>query len=73
MDWLDRRHLHAERRPMQIGGPEAGAVLLRAAIEFRADLLVMGAYGRTRFSEWLLGGATQHVLCHAELPVLMQH
>jgi nucleotide-binding universal stress UspA family protein len=33
----------------------------------------MGAYGRTRLSEWVLGGATRHMLQHASLPVLMRH
>jgi nucleotide-binding universal stress UspA family protein len=33
----------------------------------------MGAYGRTRFSEWMFGGATRHVLTEASLPVLMRH
>ena len=52
---------------------DAGAKLLYAAEIAGADLLVMGAYGRTRFSEWVLGGATRHILQHASLPVLMRH
>jgi len=39
----------------------------------RADLLVMGAYGRSRLRERILGGATRRVLSQATLPVLMQH
>jgi len=34
---------------------------------------VMGAYGRARFSEWIFGGATRHVLEHARLPLFMRH
>jgi nucleotide-binding universal stress UspA family protein len=33
----------------------------------------MGAYGRNRFSEWIFGGATRHVLGHADIPVFMRH
>jgi nucleotide-binding universal stress UspA family protein len=33
----------------------------------------MGAYGRTRFSEWVFGGATRQVVAEAELPVLLRH
>jgi nucleotide-binding universal stress UspA family protein len=33
----------------------------------------MGAYGRTRFSEWVFGGATRYVLTEAPLPVFMRH
>lgn len=57
----------------QAGAADAGEKLLQAARANNADLLVMGAYGRTRFSEWVLGGATRHILQHARLPVLMRH
>jgi nucleotide-binding universal stress UspA family protein len=51
----------------------AGDALLAAARTIGADLLVMGAYGRSRFSEWALGGATRQVLNNAHLPVFMRH
>lgn len=51
----------------------AGAALLDAVVKVGANLLVMGAYGRTRFSEWALGGATRYVLNHARIPVFMRH
>ena len=59
--------------PLRAEGAEAGAALLSMASEHNVDLLVMGAYGRSQFSEWLFGGATRHVLEHARLPVLMRH
>lgn len=49
----------------------AGAQLLELAGRHGADLLVMGAYGHSRLRELVLGGATRHVLTHAELPVLL--
>jgi nucleotide-binding universal stress UspA family protein len=36
-------------------------------------LLVMGAYGRWRWREWVFGGATHYVLHHTAGPVLMVH
>jgi nucleotide-binding universal stress UspA family protein len=33
----------------------------------------LGAYGHSRFSEMVFGGATRHVLHHLDLPVLMSH
>jgi nucleotide-binding universal stress UspA family protein len=51
----------------------AGEEILAAASDGAADLLVMGAYGRARFSEWIFGGATRHVLEHSRLPVFMRH
>lgn len=38
-----------------------------------ADLIVMGAYGHSRFREALLGGATRDMLERTETPVLMAH
>lgn len=38
-----------------------------------ADLLVMGAYGHSRFSEFILGGATRGVLQEPPLPVFLSH
>lgn len=63
-----------ESRALQ-GGSESdvGAAVLAAAGEVGAGLLVMGAYGHTRFREWVLGGVTRHVLAHAALPVLLRH
>jgi nucleotide-binding universal stress UspA family protein len=36
-------------------------------------MLVMGAYGHSRFREAILGGATRNMLEKAEVPVLMAH
>lgn len=38
-----------------------------------ADLLVMGAFGHSRLQEFILGGATAHMLKQLPLPVLMSH
>jgi nucleotide-binding universal stress UspA family protein len=50
-----------------------GSMLLSRAADDGADLLVMGAYGRSRLSELVLGGATRHILQHMTLPVLFSH
>jgi len=69
-----RRHgIDPEQREIAADESDAGAALLDSAAALRADLLVMGAYGRNRFSEWIFGGATRHVLRHAGIPVLMRH
>lgn len=52
---------------------DAGVTLLAEADAFSADLLVMGAYGRSRVRELVLGGATRHVLQHLPIPALMSH
>lgn len=52
---------------------KVGAVLLDEAQKAGAGLLVMGAYGHSRFREMVLGGATRHILKRMTLPVLMSH
>jgi nucleotide-binding universal stress UspA family protein len=74
LDGYMRRHgLSHETRDFSAGSDEAGALLLARCAEVNADLMVMGMYGRGRFSEWILGGATRHVLEHASLPVFLCH
>jgi nucleotide-binding universal stress UspA family protein len=50
-----------------------GNMLLSRAADDDADLLVMGAYGRSRLRELVLGGATRHILYHMTIPVLLSH
>lgn len=57
----------------QANGRKIGEALLAQAHAAGADLLVMGAFSRSRLAEFILGGATQEVLAAADLPVLMHH
>jgi nucleotide-binding universal stress UspA family protein len=50
-----------------------GRTLLACAQDFGADLLVMGCYGHSRLREFVLGGASEHVLKSMTIPVLMSH
>lgn len=50
-----------------------GDVLLSGLTDDGSDLLVMGAYGHSRLSEFVFGGATRHILDHMTVPVLMSH
>ena len=52
-------------------GQGVGHLLLSQAVAFRADLLVMGAYGHSTLRERLFGGVTRTALYQAGLPVLM--
>ena len=52
-------------------GEDAGAVLLEHCKAIDADMLVIGAMGRSRISEFILGGATRTILERADLPVLL--
>jgi len=72
-EWLARQGVTVRQRRSFHPGELAGAHLLREAEAMRADLLVMGAWGRSRISELVLGGTTHHVLSHAHLPLLLAH
>jgi nucleotide-binding universal stress UspA family protein len=52
---------------------DVGAMLLQQASLSRANLLVMGAYGHTRFREFVLGGVTRSMLQEIKIPTLMAH
>lgn len=71
--YLQRHGIAAEMRPLDRPDAEAGLVIVDAAQHLRADLIVMGAYGRSRLREWVLGGATRHLLKTMPVPVLMAH
>jgi nucleotide-binding universal stress UspA family protein len=70
-DWLARQGVTVQRRRSFHPGEDAGAHMLREAEAMQADLLVMGAWGRSRISELVLGGTTHHVLSHTHLPLLL--
>jgi nucleotide-binding universal stress UspA family protein len=56
-------------------GPDedAGKAIIDAAMRHKADLVIMGAFGRRGLAQWILGGATEHVLQHMAVPTLMEH
>lgn len=55
------------------GSRSVAQAILTAAGDAGADLLVMGAYGHSRFREAVLGGFTRHVIDGVGLPVFLFH
>lgn len=53
--------------------PRVSDVLARQVGDLDAELLVMGAYGHSRFREAILGGTTRDMLENAEVPVFLAH
>lgn len=47
--------------------------LLSQAIACSADMIVMGAYGHSRLSEYVFGGVTRYMLRSMTIPVLLSH
>jgi nucleotide-binding universal stress UspA family protein len=70
---LDRHGVKTEITDVVSDGMSVGETLLRAANDHGADLIVLGAYGHSRFSEMVFGGATRHILRNLDRPILMSH
>jgi nucleotide-binding universal stress UspA family protein len=72
-EYLGRHGARVKESTIDAERDDAGGALLEEALEFGADLFVMGAYGRSRFSEWMLGGVTRYALAWADIPLFLRH
>jgi nucleotide-binding universal stress UspA family protein len=54
-------------------GTDAAKALVKACKDTQSDLLVMGAYSRSRLRQRVFGGVTEFMLDRANIPVLMLH
>lgn len=52
---------------------DVAAALLNVVSDDGHDMLVMGAYGHSRFRQFMLGGTTRDILATMTVPVLMAH
>jgi nucleotide-binding universal stress UspA family protein len=71
--YLARHNVTATRQALTAAEPNVGSGLLAQAADLKADLIVMGGYGRSRFHEWIMGSTTGYVLAHTTIPVVMAH
>ena len=69
---LARKGVHAELKRIT-SELDPGNTLLSHAADTGADLIVMGAYGHSRWREMLLGGATRQILQSMTLPAFLAH
>ena len=58
---------------LKSGNKAVSSILLDHARKARANLLVVGGYGHSRFREWAMGGVTRELLIGATIPVLYSH
>ena len=47
--------------------------ILHTAKSINADMIIMGAWSHSRMREYILGGVTEFMLRHADIPVFMAH
>lgn len=71
--YLSRHGVRVEIDVLSKTLPRVSDVLMRHARDTATDLVVMGAYGHSRFREAILGGATRNMLEQADFPVFMAH
>ncbi len=50
-----------------------GATIYESALEYSAELIVMGAYGHSRFKEIILGGTTKYLIQNTTLPLFISN
>jgi len=70
---LAEHGINASFETVRIDGSSVGKIL-EAEVKARGtDLLVMGAYGHSRLSEWVWGGATKTIIGRPPCWVIMSH
>ena len=70
---LQRNGINAAVVRSKSGHRSSGEAVLEEAERLNADLLIKGAYTRSRIRQMIFGGVTSHILYEAEMPVLMSH
>lgn len=70
---LARHDVKVEATHTLSNGMSVGETLLQQTKDQGSDLLVMGAYGHSRFKEYVFGGVTRYILEKMTIPVLMSH
>jgi nucleotide-binding universal stress UspA family protein len=69
--YLQRNEIVAKPLQVELDGRSTGETILATAQSLNCDLLIKGAYTQSRLRQMIFGGATQHVLANAALPVLL--
>lgn len=71
--WLSHHGCNVTINQYASGGEIIGAAIERRAAEVGADLVVMGAYGKSRLRELVFGGTTHHMIAQLKTPVFLVH
>jgi nucleotide-binding universal stress UspA family protein len=65
--------IRAAADEVDIGTRKIGPAISDFVKAHGADLLVMGGYGRSKLREFILGGATQHLLQEPNVAIMLSH
>jgi nucleotide-binding universal stress UspA family protein len=70
---LARHDIKAEMKHVPLGNHGVTRTLLDEARYIGAEMIVLGGYGHSRLSEWILGGVTREMLETCRIPMLFSH
>jgi nucleotide-binding universal stress UspA family protein len=73
VQYLARHDVSVTQQIANVSNEGEGNILLQLAEEHRVDLIVAGAYGRTRLGEWIFGGVTSDLLRKSRIPCLFSN
>ncbi len=71
--YLERHDVRVAEQISTVANEDEEDVVLNLARQHRVNLIVAGAYGRTRLSEWIFGGVTRHLLLKSPVPCLFSN
>ena len=71
--FLRAHGLDSEIRCMESDEEDAKSLIFAEAAGVGADLIVMGAYGRSRLREFVFGGFTRRALAESAIPLMLVH
>jgi nucleotide-binding universal stress UspA family protein len=63
--------LHSESVMLETTIDNTGELIVKQAVDWHADVIVMGTHGRRGLSRLVLGSNAEYVLRHAAIPVLL--
>ena len=70
---LVHNNINAQAKLVEPGSRTVGEAILEETDRAGADLLLKGAFTHSRLRQMIFGGATQHILSAAKVPVFMAH
>ena len=70
---LDRHGIKATTAHWQNAEISIGDALLNESYERGADVIVTGAFGHSKFYDFVIGATTSHLLKHMTVPILFSH
>jgi nucleotide-binding universal stress UspA family protein len=71
--YLAQHDVSVRKEIVAVSNENEADMLLELTIEEHADVIVSGAYGRTRLGEWIFGGVTRNLLLKSRICCLLSN